>query len=170
MPDVMNIKKIDIHAHATANPAFTVANHANGYRNLSAEELLAFYERLNIEKGVLLPLISPESQWDIISNQDCKLITEQYPEHFFWFCSVDPRAGGNNAQTDLTYILQYDQKLGAKGVGELTAQPGPRHRHARLLPVGHHRDRFAHDVGRRGRNRQPARIGRTQRGCAIPTG
>lgn len=122
MPDVMNIKKIDIHAHATANPAFTVTNHANGYRSLSAEELLAFYERLNIEKGVLLPLISPESQWDIISNQDCKLIAEQYPEHFFWFCSVDPRAGDNNAQTDLTYILQFYQKLGAKGVGELTAQ------------------------------------------------
>lgn len=118
----MNIKKIDIHAHATANPDFTVPNHATGHRMLSADELLGFYERLNIEKGVLLPLISPESQWDIISNQDCKRIAERYPDNFWWLCSVDPRAGDNSAHTDLAYILRFYQSIGAKGVGELTAQ------------------------------------------------
>ena len=116
------IKKIDIHAHATAYPNYTVPNQTTGYRKLSADELLAFYKQLNIEKGVLLPLISPESQWDIISNQECKRITELYPDDFLWFCSIDPRAGNNNAQTDLAGILQFYQSIGAKGVGELTAQ------------------------------------------------
>jgi hypothetical protein len=57
-----SIKKIDIHAHATGFPQYAAPN-IDGYRMVCAEEILSFYDKLNVEKGVLLPLISPEAQW-----------------------------------------------------------------------------------------------------------
>ena len=50
------IKKIDIHAHATAFAQYAPAHPATGYRMVCAEEICRFYDALNIEKGVLLPI------------------------------------------------------------------------------------------------------------------
>ena len=49
------IKKIDIHAHAVAFPDNTPKNKW-GNRMCSGEEVIEFYDKLNIEKGVLLPI------------------------------------------------------------------------------------------------------------------
>ena len=115
------VKKIDIHAHAAPFPAYS-PKRANGYPLINAEEVIRFYDDLNIEKGVLLPLTSAEYFWEQVTSGDCKYIVDQHPDRFIWFCGIDPRTFGNTSNADLSYILNQYKELGAKGVGELTAQ------------------------------------------------
>ena len=115
------IKKIDIHAHATAFPQYVPPDARSGYRTICAEELFPFYDRLNVEKGVLLPLISPEAQLFQIGVEETKWIADQYPDRLAWFCNIDPRAAQNSPEADLSYLLEHYKKLGARGVGELTS-------------------------------------------------
>ena len=73
------IRKIDIHAHATP-----FLNYAPILRErtplVSPEQVLAIYDELDIEKGVLLPLTSPECHYEQITSSDCKYIADQYPD------------------------------------------------------------------------------------------
>jgi len=117
-----NIKKIDIHAHATAFPEYVPERKWNDGRFCSGEEVIEFYDKLNIEKGVLLPIQSPECQLTVMSSENCKWIADQHPDRFMWFCNVDPRAFENSADADLSWVLNQYIKLGAKGVGEITSQ------------------------------------------------
>ncbi|MBR5452506.1 MAG: amidohydrolase family protein [Clostridia bacterium] len=116
------IKKIDAHAHALAFPEYYPPNISSRYRFLSAPELIEIYDRLNIEAGILLPVASCEAQSSPITSEACAYLASLYPNRFFWFCGVDPRAGRNSPNTDLSYFLEHYKSLGAKGVGELTAQ------------------------------------------------
>jgi hypothetical protein len=87
------VKKIDVHAHAIAFPEFYPPfGGTDGMRFLSAEELFVFYDKLNIEKGLLLPIISPEAQLLVMTPENCKYIVDQNPDRFIWFCNVDPRS------------------------------------------------------------------------------
>ncbi|MBE6613753.1 MAG: hypothetical protein E7631_00430 [Ruminococcaceae bacterium] len=114
-------RKIDLHAHIVAFPQWAPANPASGYRMLSPEEMIDMYDRLDIERGVLLPIISPEGQTVVMSNEGCIYAAEKYPDRFSWFCNVDPRAMNNSTGTDLSYLLEHYKKLGARGLGELTS-------------------------------------------------
>lgn len=115
------IRKIDIHAHATAFPDYFPKHYYSKQRMPSAEEVLAFYDKLDIEAGVLLAISAAEGQCSNLSGENCKFLSDRYPERFFWFCGVDPRAGQNTPNADLTYFLSHYKSLGARGVGELTA-------------------------------------------------
>ncbi len=115
------IKKIDIHAHITVHPEIVPKLKITGQRMLSTKELIGFYDELNIEKGVLLPLVAPEGQWVTFSNEDCYIAANENPEKFLWFMNVDPRAAENSTNADLSYIMEHYKKLGAKGIGEITA-------------------------------------------------
>ena len=115
------IKKIDIHAHATMYPGAAPKHYASGYSLCSAEEVIGFYDKLGIEKGVLLPLVSPEDQPEPVTSNECRVMAERHPDRFIWFCNVDPRTGFNSPKGDLSYYLGHYKALGAKGVGELTA-------------------------------------------------
>ena len=115
------IKKIDVHAHATPFPEFSPKLYG-GERLISAEELIKKYDELNIEKGVLLPLTSPECHPEQITSSDCAYTQRRYPDRFIWFCGVDPRAYGNNENADLSALINHYKSLGAKGIGECTAQ------------------------------------------------
>jgi predicted TIM-barrel fold metal-dependent hydrolase len=115
------IKKIDIHAHVARHPEIVPKLQITGQRFLSVEELMEKYEALDIESGVLLPIVSPEGQWLLMPNEDCYLATKAHPNRFFWFCNVDPRSGENSEKADLSYIIEHYKTLGAKGVGELTS-------------------------------------------------
>ena len=115
------IKKIDVHAHATAFPEFAPNFSFTPNGNLSAEELIAFYDELGVEKGVLLPIVSPEASIVPMPSCDCKYLSDKYPDRLLWFCNVDPRAEINSPDCDLSRILGHYKSLGAKGVGEVTA-------------------------------------------------
>ena len=119
------IKKIDIHAHASLFSKLIPVNGATGTPMPSPEELLEMYDRLDIERGVLLPIISPEGQWCQLSVESCKVMADANPDRFVWFCNVDPRSAGNSEDADLGAILEHYKKLGARGVGELTSNMYP---------------------------------------------
>ena len=115
------IKKIDIHAHVTMFKEFSMPSRGTGEPMVSVPELFGFYERLNVEKGVLLPIVSQDGHIRTYSNEEIACVASQYPERFVWFCNVDPRAGNNTPDYDLGYLLEFYKSKGAKGVGELTA-------------------------------------------------
>lgn len=112
------VKKIDIHAHAMLGEGLAWPD---GKPLVSAEALIGVYDQLGVERGVLLPLISPECFYEQSTNRECMEIAARYPDRFSWFCNVDPRMGLNSTKTDFVRILRYYQERGAKGVGELTA-------------------------------------------------
>ncbi|MBO7761912.1 MAG: amidohydrolase family protein [Clostridia bacterium] len=112
------IKKIDIHAHATAFAQYVPAYYSTGVKFPGAEDMISLYDKVNIEKGVLLPILSPEHQTTVMTNEGCMAIADQYPDRFVWFCNVDPRMG--TAYANVPYLLEYYKSRGARGFGELT--------------------------------------------------
>jgi len=118
--EIMVRKKIDIHSHATAFPDYVPKRKNDSHRFLCMEEQLEIYDKLDVEMGVLLPIIAPECQWMLMSNEEAKFISDKRPDRFVWFCNVDPRQGKYNAKSDLDYIINHYKALGAKGLGELT--------------------------------------------------
>ena len=112
------IQKIDIHAHAVAFPQYVPAYYQNGVKFPSGEEMIELYDKVNIERGVLLPIVSPENQSTLMSTEGCMAIVDRYPDRFVWFCNVDPRMG--TAYANMRYLLEYYKSCGARGFGELT--------------------------------------------------
>ncbi len=112
------MKLIDIHVHTIEEAG--ILRHL-GDTFATPEELIAMYDQLGIEKGVLLPLVSPEGVYDTVTNREIQRIVQRYPDRFTWFCNIDPRHAFNTPDTDFTYFVNYYKSLGAKGVGEITA-------------------------------------------------
>jgi len=106
---------IDIHAHAYWQPQPVFGGQC---LFSTPEEVLARYDELEVEKGVLLPNVSPEF-YIPQSVEDILAIAEKYPDRFIPFCNVDPRALTNSAEAPLGDLLRYYKDLGCKGIGEV---------------------------------------------------
>ncbi|MBQ4050907.1 MAG: hypothetical protein IJD13_04700, partial [Oscillospiraceae bacterium] len=101
---------IDIHAHAyRVKPYFLFC---------TPEHLKEQYDRLHIDMGVLLPVVSPEI-YQPQSVEEILEICERYPDRFIPYCNVDPRALTNSPNAPLDKLLQYYKNKGCKGVGEV---------------------------------------------------
>ena len=111
------VKKIDIHAHITRTLG---PPSAKGTNHTLPHQLCEMYDKLGVEKGNLLPLVSPEIT-EMSTNQDVCEVVNKYPDRFSWFCNIDPRAYRNSRKEIFDYLLNYYKALGAKGVGEVTA-------------------------------------------------
>lgn len=114
---------IDIHAHVyrhaypgpDGRPAFA-----------DPDTLLRRYDECGIERGVILPLVSPELYMpqsvgeilDIARASGGRLIP---------FCNVDPRAITNTADAPLDYLLCHYRDQGCRGIGEVLPQMEMRH-------------------------------------------
>lgn len=116
-----SVKRIDIHAHVTAFPEYAPDCKWQG-RFCSAEEVIAHYDRLNIEKGVILPISAAEGQLTPMTSEGAKYTVDKFPDRFIWFCNIDPRAMWNKPDCDLYPLFEHYKKLGAKGIGEMTCQ------------------------------------------------
>jgi len=103
---------IDIHAHAYRKPVPFVVQFC------TAEELLKRYDELGIEKGALLPIVSPEIYLPQ-ANEDILDMAEQYPDWFIPFCNIDPRVLTNSPEAPLDKLLSYYKDRGCKGLGEV---------------------------------------------------
>lgn len=123
MESVKNLKKIDIHVHATAFPEYfpTAKPGDLSTRMVSAEQLIQMYDALGIEKGVLLPLSSPEAVLSPVTSEMCKVMADRYPDRLIWFCNVDPRAVADMPESNLARLIEHYKAMGARGVGEVTA-------------------------------------------------
>ena len=91
---------IDIHAHAYRRPVPFVVKFC------TAEEVIERYDEAGIEKGALLPIVSPEIYLPQ-ANEDILDMVEKYPDRFFAFCNIDPRALTNSADAPLDRLLHY---------------------------------------------------------------
>jgi predicted TIM-barrel fold metal-dependent hydrolase len=105
---------IDIHAHAYLWPC---PPQDGTTQFCTPEEVIARYDELQIEKGILLPLIGPETYLPQ-SNEEILEICRRYPERFIPFCNIDPRGIENSVFTDFGVWLNWYKDHGFKGVGE----------------------------------------------------
>jgi len=114
------LKKIDIHVHTATRQILPVWATA---RRALPHELREIYDQFNIEKGVILPSAAPEcgKPGGGGSNEEIYEVVNANPNDFYWFCNIDPRWAGNSDKTDFVPYLEHYKSLGAKGVGELTA-------------------------------------------------
>ncbi|MDF2722356.1 MAG: hydrolase [Paenibacillus sp.] len=103
---------IDIHAHAYRKPVPFVVQFC------TAEQLIQRYDELGIERGVLLPVVSPEVYLPQ-ANEDILDMAEKYPDRFIPYCNIDPRALSNSAEAPLDRLLSYYKDKGCKGLGEI---------------------------------------------------
>jgi uncharacterized protein len=113
------MKKIDIHVHSTVRRGLL---RTNGTTYATPEELREIYDRLGIERGVNLPSCIPECSHHVITNEEAAELARAHPETYLFFCNIDPRWGDNSPDTDLSRFLLHYKALGARGVGEITAQ------------------------------------------------
>lgn len=109
--------KIDIHAHTT------VCDWPKAPWNtrLSPEELIEKYREMGVEKGLLLPLITAEANMILDTPETLFATVQKYPESFLWAMNLDPRMGQNNCHTNFGEMIEFYKSMGAKSVGELTA-------------------------------------------------
>lgn len=107
---------IDIHAHAYRKPVLIPSPFVVQF--CTAEQVIERYDQVGIEKGVLLPVVSPEIYLPQ-ANEDILDMAEKYPTRFIPFCNIDPRALTNSADAPLDYLLRYYRDKGCKGLGEV---------------------------------------------------
>ena len=105
---------IDIHAHAYL---FDSPPQDGLITFCKAEEVLRRYDELGIEKGVLLPLIGPETYLPQ-SNQEILEICRRWPDRFVPFFNIDPRGIDNAVNTDFSAWIDWFKARGCRGVGE----------------------------------------------------
>ncbi len=109
---------IDMHIHTRLFPE---PPRSSGGCFATPEELMEILKPRGVTKAVILPIVSPESQHTIQSVGEAVAIAEKYPDFFIPFMNVDPRQLTNNADADLSYLMNYYKDRGCKGVGEITA-------------------------------------------------
>lgn len=109
---------IDIHGHTRRIPG----PKRHGKQAYSTpEQLLERYEKLQIEKAVMLPGVSPDAVYMPQSNEEILRVAEQYPGRFIPFCNIDPRAMTNSPAAPFNELLDHYKASGCKGVGEVIA-------------------------------------------------
>jgi len=109
---------IDIHVHVRRIPG---PPFENGQRYCTPKQLLERYDKIGVEKAVLLPGVNPECAYAPQSNEEIIEIAETYPDRFIPFCNVDPRMMTNSPDAPLDRILKYYRDKGCKGIGEICA-------------------------------------------------
>lgn len=105
---------IDIHAHCYLHPAKLPAIP----KFLTPEQLIEQYDRLGIDKGVLLPVVNPEIYLPQ-SVDEILDVCDRYPDRFIPYCNIDPRALTNSDKAPLDAALEYYKNKGCRGVGEV---------------------------------------------------
>lgn len=110
---------IDAHLHTSRRKG--LPRNAAGFGYATPEELIVIMDRTCVDKGILLPSESPECIYQQGSTEDVLEVCETYPDRFYPFCNLDPRAGSNSPDADLSFQLNYYKERGCLGVGEITA-------------------------------------------------
>ena len=103
---------IDMHTHAYwKHPPILV-------RFATPEQLIERYDQMGVEKAGIMPIVSPEIYFPQ-SNEDVLDMVAKYPDRFFAFCNIDPRALTNSPHAPLGDVMRYYKDLGCRGIGEI---------------------------------------------------
>ncbi|MCL1792569.1 MAG: amidohydrolase [Oscillospiraceae bacterium] len=106
---------IDVHAHVYKYQ-YPVENGEMLF--ITLEELTKKHDGLNIERAILLPIVSPEvyvpqSVGEIIDIADAS------GGRFIPYCNIDPRVYSNSSDAPIGRLLEYYKHLGCRGIGEV---------------------------------------------------
>ena len=112
-------KKIDIHVHA--NLQGRARENRPGSTTITPEDFKSVFEKLGIGKAVNLPTFNPEYPSQLRFNEEACRLVQKYPDMFYWFCNINPKLIENKPDIDFSDYISFFKKLGAKGVGEITA-------------------------------------------------
>lgn len=114
------LKKIDMHVHCIETRGIPKIS---GHFYPTVHELREIYDKIGVEKGVLLPPgTCPEYTTERLSPREAEHICREYNDTIgWWFCGIDPRYGNNNSDTNFSHYLNYYKSRGAKGVSEQIA-------------------------------------------------
>ena len=106
------MKKIDVHVHTRMwgenRPSFNTPL-------ATPQQVIERYEELNIEKGFIMPLLSPESRNFVQSNEEVIHIADKYKDSFYFFCNIDPRMVNNTSGSDLSKLIEYYKENAPRG-------------------------------------------------------
>jgi uncharacterized protein len=103
---------IDIHCHAyRIKPPFLCDF-------CTPEQLIERYDREGIERGCILPIVSPEIYFPQ-ANEDILEMAQQYPDRIIPWCNIDPRLLTNSPTAPLGKVLAHYKDAGCKGLGEV---------------------------------------------------
>lgn len=108
---------IDIHVHTRRFPCFP-RNWKAVYA--SPEYLLERYDKIEVERAVILPGVNPECNYGVQSIEEVLEICRVYPR-FIPFCNIDPRMISNSYTAALGDMVKYYKDAGCKGIGEVCA-------------------------------------------------
>lgn len=115
---IREVKFIDAHAHVLE---YSVAPKGGRQPICSPDEQLAFWDRLGVEKGVILGVAYPESLVGGMSVESILRVCATHPDRFVPSCCCDPRAIGNRVTTRFDQIFAYYREKGCKAIGEVCA-------------------------------------------------
>jgi uncharacterized protein len=110
------IKYIDIHTH--------IGRYYWG-KELTVDGLLKLMDENNIERAVVLPLVSPESTLFPQTTEAALEAYKKHPDRIIPFCCIDPRTNSGNPKRfgridgpGLVSLLKRYKDLGCRGFGE----------------------------------------------------
>lgn len=105
---------IDMHVHAYLYPGPP----QDGTTQFATPgQIVEVYDKHNIERGALMPLIGPEFYLPQ-SNEEILETCRLFPGRFIPYCNLDPRGIRNSPKTDFTPWLSWYKDHGFKGIGE----------------------------------------------------
>lgn len=115
-------KFIDIHGHCVQDHYVPYPPGKSGvvrHQISDPKEMLEFYDRHGVEKGVILPLCNAENTMQSQSNEEVLNIAKMHPGRFIPFCNIDPRNYRNDFTSPFADGLKWYRDKGCKGLGEL---------------------------------------------------
>lgn len=110
---------IDIHAHGVMDEPYPYRKDLADARPLCRpDDLLRIYDRLGVEKGVILPMVSAEMTIGSHSNEEVLRFCATHRDRFIPGCCLDPRALRGQVELNYAEVVGYYRDRGCRVFGE----------------------------------------------------
>ena len=118
---IAETKFIDVHAHCTYDPM--PGTYSADMKPLcTADDLVGFYDRFGVEKGVVLALCNPENFVGGMSTEEILRTCSLAPDRLLPSVGLDPRGLGNSMLSNyFGDALKYYRDKGCRICGEVCA-------------------------------------------------
>ena len=83
---------------------------------------IALYDRLGVEKGVIMPVGNVECTPTGQANEEVLRIVAAHPDRFAAFCNLDPRNMYNGPTAKMGDVMRHYRSKGCRGVGAVCAK------------------------------------------------